>query len=209
MVYEDFCSEFNVCIEKGDYQSANNLISRELGFSLADNKRDFVDLLNESGVPASLNDSNIELVNRFVDNVDYNNKLRAGASLLVNSKNQEVGFDGKRQINKENVRNCYRVMNKNYSNFVDPNIIAGAIQSATQLGDTAIKGQQKKKTAGIDYIQAKDAQRVEMVKALNERKRVEAEAKSKQTKILTIVGASLVGLVLIGVIAYKIQKGKK
>ena len=61
----------------------------------------------------------------------------------------------------------------------------------------------------VEHIQAKDAQRVEMVKALNERKRVEAEAKSKQTKILTIVGASLVGLVLIGVIAYKIQKGKR
>lgn len=209
MVYEDFCSEFNVCIEKGDYQTANSLISRELAFSLVDNKRDFVDLLTESGVPASLSDTNIELVNKFVDNVPYNNKLRAGASLLVNSKNQEVGFDGKRQINKENVRNCYRVMDKRYSNFVDPNIIASAVQSATQLGDTAIKGQQRKKTAGIDYVQAKDAQRVEMIKALNERKRLEAEAKAKQTKILTIIGASLVGLVLIGVIAYKIQKGRQ
>ena len=209
MLYNDFCSEFNVCIEKGDYQSANNLISRELGFSLADNKRDFVDLLNESGVPASLSDSNVELVNRFVDNAPYNNKLRAGASLLINSKNQEVGFDGKNSINKDNIRNCYRVMNKNYSNFVDPGVVAGAIQSVTQLGDTVIKGQQKKKTAGLDYLQAKDAQRVEMIKAINERKKAEAEAKSKQTKILAIVGASLLGLVLIGTIAYKIQKGKK
>ena len=209
MLYNDFCSEFNVCIEKGDYQSANNLISRELGFSLADNKRDFVDLLNESGVPASLSDSNVELVNRFVDNAPYNNKLRAGASLLINSKNQEVGFDGKNSINKDNVRNCYRVMNKNYSNFVDPGVVAGAIQSVTQLGDTVIKGQQKKKTAGLDYLQAKDAQRVEMIKAINERKKAEAEAKSKQTKILAIVGASLLGLVLIGTIAYKIQKGNK
>ena len=31
MLYNDFCSEFNVCIEKGDYATADALISREIG----------------------------------------------------------------------------------------------------------------------------------------------------------------------------------
>lgn len=206
MLYNDFCNEFNVCIEKGDYETADALISRELGIALADNKRNFVDLLNESGVPASLNDSHIELVNKFVDNVPYNAKLRLGASLLVNSQNQEVQFDGKKSIDKTNVRNCYRVMSNRYSNFVDPNLIASAVQSATQLGDTAIKGQQRKKFGALDIAQQREQQRAEVMKALAEKKKADAEAKSKTKKVLMIVGGSLLGLVVITLAILKLKK---
>lgn len=206
MLYNDFCSEFNVCIEKGDYETADALISRELGIALADNKRNFVDLLNESGVPASLNDSHIELVNKFVDNVPYNAKLRLGASLLVNSQNQEVQFDGKKSIDKTNVRNCYRVMSNRYSNFVDPNLIASAVQSATQLGDTAIRGQQRKKFGALDIAQQREQQRAEVMKALAEKKKADAEAKSKTKKVLMIVGGSLLGLVVITLAVLKLKK---
>ena len=206
MMYNDFCNEFNVCIEKGDYETAAALISRELGIALADNKRNFVDLLNESGVPASLNDSHIELVNKFVDNVPYNAKLRLGASLLVNSQNQEVQFDGKKSIDKTNVRNCYRVMSNRYSNFVDPNLIASAVQSATQLGDTAIKGQQRKKFGALDIAQQREQQRAEIMKTLAEKKKADAEAKSKTKKVLMIVGGSLLGLVVITLAVLKLKK---
>jgi hypothetical protein len=206
MLYNDFCSEFNVCIEKGDYESADALISRELGTILANNKTNFVDLLNESGIPASINDTHIELVNKFVDNIPYNAKLRLGASLLVNSENQEVSFDGKKSINKDNVRNCYRVMTNKYSNFVDPNLIASAVQSATQLGDTAIKGQQRKKFGGLDIAQQREAQRAEVMKALAEKKKADAEAKTKRNKVLMIVGGSLLGLVVITFAVLKLKK---
>jgi hypothetical protein len=206
MLYNDFCSEFNVCIDKGDYETADALISRELGASLANNKMNFVDLLNESGINASMDDSNIELVNKFVDNVPINAKLRLGASLLVNSQNQEIGFDGKKAIDKTNVRNCYRVMTNKYSNFVDPNIIASAVQSATQLGDTAIKGQQRKKFGGLDIAQQREAQRAEIMKTIADKKRADAEAKSKTNKMLMIVGGSLLGLVVITVAVLKLKK---
>ena len=206
MLYNDFCSEFNVCIDKGDYETADALISRELGASLANNKMNFVDLLNESGINASMDDSNIELVNKFVDNVPINAKLRLGASLLVNSQNQEVGFDGKKSIDKTNVRNCYRVMTNKYSNFVDPNLIASAVQSATQLGDTAIKGQQRKKFGGLDIAQQREAQRAEIMKTIADKKRADAEAKSKTNKMLMIVGGSLLGLVVITVAVLKLKK---
>jgi hypothetical protein len=206
MLYNDFCSEFNVCIDKGDYNTADALISRELGASLANNKMNFVDLLNESGINASMDDSNIELVNKFVDNVPINAKLRLGASLLVNSQNQEIGFDGKKSINKTNVRNCYRVMTNRYSNFVDPNLIASAVQSATQLGDTAIKGQQRKKFGGLDIAQQREAQRAEIMKTIADKKKAEAETKSKTNKMLMIVGGSLLGLVVITFAVLKLKK---
>ncbi len=206
MLYNDFCSEFNVCIDKGDYNTADALISRELGTSLANNKMVFVDLLNESGINASMNDSNIELVNKFVDNVPINAKLRLGASLLVNSQNQEVGFDGKKSIDKTNVRNCYRVMTNKYSNFVSPDLIASAVQTAGQLGDTVIKGQQRKKFGGLDIVQQREAQRAEIMKALAEKKKADAEAKSKTKKVLMIVGGSLLGLVVLTVAVLKLKK---
>lgn len=206
MLYNDFCSEFNVCIDKGDYNTADALISRELGASLATNKMVFVDLLNESGVNASINDSNIELVNKFVDNVPINQKLRLGASLLVNSQNQEVGFDGKKSIDKTNVRNCYRVMTNRYSNFVSPDLIASAVQTAGQLGDTVIKGQQRKKFGGLDIAQQREQQRAEIMKAIADKKKADAEAKSKTKKVLMIVGGSLLGLVVLTVAVLKLKK---
>lgn len=206
MLYNDFCSEFNVCIDKGDYNTADALISRELGASLANNKMVFVDLLNESGINASINDSNIELVNKFVDNVPINAKLRLGASLLVNSQNQAVGFDGKKSIDKTNVRNCYRVMTNRYSNFVSPDVIASAVQTAGQLGDTVIKGQQRKKFGGLDIAQQREAQRAEIMKTIADKKKAEAEQKSKTNKMLMIVGGSLLGLVVITVAVLKLKK---
>lgn len=203
MLYNDFCSEFNVCIEKGDYVEADALISRELGAILASNKRDFVDLLNESGIPASINDSNVELVNRFVDNIPYNDKLRLGTSLLVNSKNKEIGFDGKKSINKDNVRNCYRVMTNKYSNFVDPNIIASAVQSASDLGTQAIKGRQQRKGGGLEIAKQREAQKAEIIKAIADKKKVEAESKAKTNRILLIVGGSLLGVVVLTALIIK------
>lgn len=206
MLYNDFCSEFNVCIEKGDYATADALISREIGSILATNKRDFVDLLNESGIAASNSNTNIELVNRFVDNMPTNAKLRLGTALLINQENQEVSFDGRKSINKDNVRNCYRIMSNKYSNFVSPDLIASAVQTAGQLGDTVIKGQQRKKFGGLDIAQQREAQRAEMMKALAEKKKAEAESKSKTKKTLMIVGGSLLGLVVITVAFIKFRK---
>ena len=206
MLYNDFCSEFNVCIERGDYATADALISREIGNILASNKRDFVDLLNESGIAASKGNTNIELVNKFVDNMPTNAKLRLGTSLLINQENQEVSFDGRRTINKDNVRNCYRVMTNRYSNFVDPNIIAGAIQGATQLSDTAIKGQQRKKFGSLDIAQQREAQRAEIMKSIADKKKAEAEQKSKTNKTLMIIGGSLLGLVVLTVAVIKLRK---
>lgn len=213
MLYNDFCSEFNVCLEKGDYEGADALISREIASVLATNKRDFVDLLNESGIPASINNTTIELVNKFVDNVPTNSKLRLGASLLVNQNNQEVSFDGTKSINKDNVRNCYRVMTnkykERYSNAVDPvTAIAGAVGSIADVGTTALQGRQKKQGAGLDIAKQREAQRAEIVKAIADKKKAEQESKAKTNRILMIVGGSLLGVIVLAAVIIKARKKK-
>ena len=212
MLYNDFCNEFNVCIDKGDYETADALISRELGNALASSKTNFVDLLNESGIPASIDDTHIELVNKFVDNVPYNAKLRLGASLLVNSENQEVGFDGKKAIDKTNVRNCYRVMTNKYkepySNVAaDPvSAIAQGVGELSKLGNTALQGRQKRQGAGLEITKQREAQRAEIMKTLADKKKAEADAKTKTNKVLMIVGGSLLGLVVITFAVLKFKK---
>ena len=213
MLYNDFCTEFNACIENGDYSSANSLMNRELGNALATNKTDFVHLLNGSGISATTADSNIELVNKFVDNIPYNARLRLGAALLVNSENQEIGFDGKKQINKDNVRNCYKVMTNQYKNekhsyiAADPvSAIAAAVGEGAKLGSTISQGKQQKRGMGLEYAKTKDAQRAEILKTLADKKKSESDSKSKLNKTLLIVGGSILGLVVLGITFYKLKK---
>ena len=97
-------------------------------------------------------------------------------------------------------------MTNKYSNFVSPDVIASAVQTAGQLGDTIIKGQQFKKFGGLNIAQQREAQRAEIMKTLAEKKKAEAEAKSKTNKILMIVGGSLLGLVVITFAVLKLKK---
>ena len=219
MLYTDFCNEFNVCIGNGNYETANGLIARELGAILASNKKDFVTLLNESGVSANLSDSNLELINRFVDNVPYNQKLRVGASLLVNTYNQEVSFNGEKSISKDNVRNCYRVMTnqyskEKYSNAIDPiSAVAETVGAGLKLGTSVQQGKNAKRQGGLDYAKEKEASKQAMIQSLIEQKKAQVDAQTKQQeqkaktkKMIYIVGGSLLGLVVIGVTIFKIRK---
>ena len=221
MLYTDFCNEFNVCIENGNYDTANRLIARELGTILASNKSDFVTLLNESGIPAQMSDSNLELINRFVDNVPFNTNLRVGASLLVNSYNQEVSFNGNKNISKDNVRNCYRVMTnqynkEKYSNAIDPiSAVAETVGAGLKLGTSVQQGKNAKRQGGLDYAKEKEASKQAMIQSLMEQKKAQLDAQTKQkeqqsktNKMIYIVGGSLLGLVVIGVTIFKLRQRK-
>ena len=70
MLYTDFCTEFNRSVDRSDVNLAHRALMQELGRILVRDKQDFVDLLNESGYEAELVDSDIDLVDTFIDNVD-------------------------------------------------------------------------------------------------------------------------------------------
>jgi hypothetical protein len=221
MLYNDFCEDFNVCLNKGDYASANEVLMHELGTILVRRKKDFVHLLNESGVPGEMGDSDLELIDRFVTNVPYNKNLMVGASLLVNMQNKEVNFDGDAKLSDENVKNGYHVMktyfiDENYSNAVDPvTAIAEAVGQGLKLGSNVQEGKNKKKYGGLDIAQKQQEAKQAMIAAALQAKQAnlaakqkDEENKAKTKKLVYLIGGSLLGLIVLGVTVYQIRKRK-
>jgi hypothetical protein len=218
MLYTDFCDDFNVCLNKGDYTSANEVLMHELGATLVRRKKDFVDLLNESGVQAEMGDSDLELIDRFVTNVPYNKNLMVGSALLVNMQNKKVNFDGDAKLSDENVKNGYHVMrtyfvDENYSNAAAA--IAAAVGSIAKATDTVSQGQQKKKYGGLELAQKQqEAKQAMIASALQAKqanlaaKQKSEENKTKTKKLVYLIGGSLLGLIVLGVTVYQIRKKK-
>lgn len=233
MLYTDFCEELNICIENGDYSSANQLIMHELGQTLVQNKKDFVDLLNQSGVNASINDSNIYLIETFVNNLPINKKLMLGSSLLVNMKNQESNFNGTQELNDDDVKNTYHAMrtyyiDTKYSNTDGPiglstvsgaatggiaGGVIGAISDISKATDTVSKGQQRKKFGGLDMAQKREDTKQAIIQSVIEQKKTKLEQEKqkqdnrlKQQKMIYIIGGSILALTIIGIIIYKTKK---
>jgi hypothetical protein len=221
MLYTDFCDDFNVCLNKGDYTSANEVLMHELGATLVRRKKDFVHLLNESGVAGEMSHSDLELIDNFVNNVPYNKNLMVGASLLVNMQNKEVNFDGDAKLSDENVKNGYHVMrtyfvDENYSNAVDPiTAVAEAVGAGLKLGTSVQEGTNKKKYGGLDIAQKREEAKQAMIAAALQAKQANLvakqkaeENKTKTKKLVYLIGGSLLGLIVLGVTVYQIRKNK-
>lgn len=159
MTTADFCKDFYASIDAGDINGATHSLMKELGRILVRNRKDFVDLLNDSGVSASLNDTDGQLVNKFVDNVSDNPKLTLGASLLTHMHNKQMGFDGESELSDEGVKNGYYAMQSYFSaegigsstlggaaSGGAPGAIAGAISDISKLGAKISEGAQKGNT---------------------------------------------------------------
>lgn len=236
MLYEDFLSSFNGSVENNDLISANNALMRELGNILVRKKQDFVDLLNESGISASINDSDLYLVNLFVNNIASNRKLMLGASLLTQMHNKQMGFDGEQEISDEGVKNGYNVMRsyfvgEEYSNETGPigastlggaasggvvGTIAGAIGDIAKATSKVSEGQQKKKYGGQEIASKREEAKQEMIKSILAQKQLKLdvakkaeEDKAKTKRLAFIIGGSILGVAVIGLIIYSIKKKKK
>ena len=66
MLIEDLYESFVESYNEGDIKSASLALMKELGNILVKQKIDFVNLLNESDVPASIEMNDSELVNLFI-----------------------------------------------------------------------------------------------------------------------------------------------
>lgn len=107
--------EFMHAFSDENFEKCNECVMKQLGVISVDKKDDFVHLLNESGVYATMQMSTKELIELFIDNIDTNFKLMIGASLLVNESNKSVGFDGKEYLNDDDVKATYIVLRSYFS----------------------------------------------------------------------------------------------
>jgi hypothetical protein len=216
MLYTDFCEELNICIDNGDYSSANQIIMHELGQTLVQNKKDFVDLLNQSGVSASINDNDIYLIETFVNNLSINKKLMLGSSLLVNIKNQQSNFNGTQELNDDDVKNGYHAMrtyfiDENYSNAIGLAAV-GLATGGVKLADTVSKNKQEKRNLGSNIAAKREESKQAIIQSVIEQKKSKLEQekqqqdnKLKQQKTIYIIGGSILALTILGIIIYKIK----
>lgn len=224
MLIEDLFSSFNNSYESGDIKNATLSLMRSLGGILVTDKQEFVNLLNESEIPATMDMGEISLIDLYVENVGKNPKLALGSSLLLNMKNRMVSFDGELEdINDENVKRAYRsicdyfrVTNQNDEFSNAGGLVAGALSAGAGLADTLIKGRQRKKFGMTDELlrqkQAKQEminKAIELRKAEQDAKIKEQEEKSKRNKRIIIASSIIGGLAIIGGIIYFLKTKKK
>ena len=102
------------------------------------------------------------------------------------------------------------------------NLWGQAISGGIGLASKVVEGQQKKKFGASDTLAKQTEARQQMIQSVlaqrqaqqqqvmaqQEQMAKEKEAKRKQQKTLIIVGASLLGLVVIGAIVYSVMKAK-
>jgi hypothetical protein len=220
MTLDDFNSEFNDLIQQQKVVEAGDRVMQELAKTLVDNKRDFVNLLNESGVQSNISDSDIDLINKYADNLPKNKKLAIGSALLTQSRNKVVGADGTQEISDKNVRNVYGVLkscfssasvnDERYSNAIDPvSAIAEAVGAGANLGNTIAKGQQQKKFGGQQLASQQEAAKNALFQSALDYKKSKAESssKGKTTAIIAISGVLVIGII-VAIVAMKRNKGK-
>ena len=232
----DFKYHFYGNAEQGNLRSAYRIMMNELGKTFVTDRKSFVDLLNESGVEASINDAPDILVQKYVDNICQNKKLMLGSSLLLQMKNKTVGFDGEERIDDEGVKLGYFVMRDYlgfdgtvvYSYLDDiPGIstaagaasggpvgaIAGAVSDLAKLGTKGLEGSQRKKYGAQDIYLKQQETKTAIIQAAMQQKAMQQaaekkkqEAEAKTNKTILLVTG---GVVLLGVVALVIYKLKE
>lgn len=208
---EDFNTKFNDCMDKKDYVCAHSLMLKELGGIITTNKKEFVDLLNASGIKATTDESDLSLIEKFVLNIPLNQQLMLGSSLLIQLKNKKVGFDGTDEICDESLKNGYKTMRNYYSNEPKSNFIpalTGIIGGATDLLTANKRKQEEIAKGGIDILQKQADAKQQLINAVLQKKQADVEAKkvqSKNLKTALIVGGAVLLVTIIGIVIYKIK----
>lgn len=216
--------------KQNDGLQANRLLMYELGKILVKHKSDFVELLNQSGIYASNEMSDIELINKFVDSINYNRKLLIGTAFVINHHNKSIGFDGREEICDDSVKGAYKTMYSYFGayDFMDSNedsdfynasgdpvsAVAQGIGQIAGLGTKIADNQGKKKYGALDLATKKQDAKNQIIQGAVLQKQTDAKAKeeatAKKKKIIKIVAWSVGGVVaVVGVIALVMYIKKK
>lgn len=203
----DFHRELTDYLRAKQGSNATNLILNELGKCLVHERENFVEVLNNAGIPASVGDGDIILVEKFVQNAPTNKKLLLGASLLVNHRNKVTNFDGEEEVSDAGVKNTYKTLYYNIGGVGD--ILKGVVET----GGKVYERESAKKTQFSDALtKQREARQQLLQSALNEKKaqsdskKSSGSTKRKSKTTLIIIASALVGLTIIGLIIYKVRK---
>jgi hypothetical protein len=207
----NFEAQFNSAIEGGDISTANEILNKELANILVNNKQDFVDMLTESGVSASNDMTDMELIELYCNNAPKNNKLLLGSAILINYHNKKSGFDGESEIDDDLVKKSYFTMkscfveqpNEEYS-YIAPAVVAALIPAAAKVVGKGLDVAKERKTSK-DKLQQEALIRQEQERRRREQERIrqQEEREKRRTNLLIFGGIGVLGLVFIGFIVMR------
>ena len=211
MSENNFYSDLADSIRGKNIDNANEVVMKELGVAISQNKVDFIYVLRNAGVLVDDNASDAELVDLFVKNAPINDELLIGVSYFIADKNKVSGLDGESEVSDTGIKATYKVMNGYFGNEGKSNwvgAIAKAASSGADLAGKVVEGRnQKKYGAAIQQGKQRDAANKLKETLLAQRQQEaenaekEKERSAKLTKILVISGVSLV-VIGIGVFAF-------
>ena len=216
----DFHSKLAQYVKDKDNENATNVVLQELAVALMKDRENFIEVLRSAGLSVEDNATDFELIKAFTDNASSNKKLLLGASYLVNHRNQKANFDGENEVSDSGVKDSFKAMDDYFSVDGESYSYAGwadAIKGIVDVGGKITGGvmaNQDAKKRGVSMALSKqqDARR-EMVNTIIAKRQKEADEKAKAKerahktqKTLLIVGASVLGLVIIGGIIYAVKK---
>ena len=233
---KNFYSELAKYIQSKDNASANRVVMHELAIILSKDKADFIEVLRNANILIPDNVSDVQLVNAFVENAPNNRKLLLGASFLISHKNQTLSADGESEINDLGVKATYKTMynyfdakdyedvsdkvNADYYDAEGDNAYGGGgfasiMETAGGLAGKVMDSQNAKKFGASNTLAKQQDARAQMQQSLMAQKQQTAlskqadkDRKAKTTKIILIVGGSLLAIGLIVGVIYAIKKKK-
>jgi len=197
-------------LQKGNTSGVVADVHSELGQVIADSKGDFVLLLNNYDIDVDHNDSEIELVNAYTENLD-NKDLLMGVAYLVNEKNAKSGADGETEVNDLAVKSTYKVLDDYFNASGDAvGAVAGAVSQLANLG----QGFQQSSNKAM--LAKKQEAKQQLLQTLASQKQAQQEAKIKETeqrqktlRNVIIASSVVVGVsVIAGIIIYFKTKRK-
>jgi len=201
-------SNFVEAVNNKDVKEANWSLMRQLGEILADDRHNFIELLNESGVPATTDMSDEFLAELYINNINNNKDLALGTALLISEENKVLSFDGGEEFDDNSVKSAYAVLRKYYNeefSYFDPiTAIAGAIGESAKLGSTITEARSRKKYGMLDALQKQSDAKSQLVQSYMQRKQEEAKAalerfkenkKAKRTTLIIVGAVAVVGVI--------------
>lgn len=209
---QSFNSQLAQYLKERDKPNATRLVFTELANTLAQDRENFKAVLLNAGVGVGEDDTDAMLIDKFVDNAPNNKRLMIGASFLINYRNQQSNADGEGEVSDAGVKNTYRVM-RDY--FMEVNVPDEPYEEHSNwIGAvTGLAGKLLGKKGGADKSAEAKLQMQEKIiaqkkaEALKQQKAKErAERKSKN---LLIYGSIAVGVLVIGVVIYALNKKRK
>lgn len=231
MLVSDFNTDFEKYVQNQDLEKATNALLEELAKILVSNKADFIDMLEESGIEADETMPKKQLIELFVTNTD-NKKMLVGASLLTNSYNKKLSFDGNEEISDESVKVGYALLNENFNgdeyeevqdeefSYIDP-AVAGVVRGGVNLWRNNRQKQGKSSDIKDPNFNRIIEMRQEMARRQMERAAIqqqkisleqqrisqeEAKKRRKRITIYVVIGTVVLSTIIGAVIYLKTKK---